>query len=87
MQLEYGKNPVWSNSEHTMIDLIIKWAHINEELPFTASATDCEEHGRAIFRQASQGAFGLVAEYVAPHEPEPGSQPTAPSGEIPVTTV
>jgi hypothetical protein len=70
MQLEYAKDPVWADAEHTMIDLLIKWDGINAEYPFTASPTDVEAHGRAIFEQASQGAFGPVAEYVAPPEPE-----------------
>jgi hypothetical protein len=70
MQLEYAKDPRWANADHTMIDLTIKWDGINEEYPFTASPTDCEAHGRAIFEQASQGAFGPVAEYVAPPQPE-----------------
>jgi hypothetical protein len=69
MQLEYAKNPVWVNAEHTMIDLMIKWDGINDELPFTASPTDCEAHGRAIFEAAVAGQFGVVAEYVAPPEP------------------
>jgi hypothetical protein len=69
MQLEYAKNPVWVNAEHTMIDLVIKWDGINDELPFTASPTDCEAHGRAIFEAAVAGQFGAVAEYVAPPEP------------------
>ena len=66
MQLEYAKNPVWVNAEHTMIDLTIKWDGINEELPFTASPIDCEAHGRAIFEAAFTGKFGPVAEYVPP---------------------
>jgi hypothetical protein len=83
MQLEYAKDPVWADAEHTMIDLTIKWDGINEEFPFTASPTDVEAHGRAIFEQAAAGAFGQVAEYVPPPEPEP--RPTPPSGDIPVT--
>ena len=70
MKLEYAKNPVWANAERTMIDLTIKWTSINEEYPFTASPTDVEAHGRAIFEQAAAGAFGEVAEYVAPPEPK-----------------
>jgi hypothetical protein len=69
MKHEYAKNPVWVNADHTVIDLAIKWDGINEEYPFTASPTDVEAHGRAIFEQASQGAFGPVAEYVAPPAP------------------
>lgn len=69
MNLEYAKNPRWVNAEHTMIDLEIKWETIDVELPFTASPTDCEAHGRAIFEAAAAGQFGAVAEYVAPPEP------------------
>jgi hypothetical protein len=76
MNLEYAKNPVWANAEHTMIDLTIKWDGINQEYPFTASPTDCEAHGRAIFEAAAAGNFGGVAEYVPPQAPpEPEPQP------------
>ena len=68
MQLEYAKNPVWANAEHTMIDLTIKWDGINEEYPFSASPTDVEAHGRAIYEAAVAGQFGEVAEYVAPEQ-------------------
>jgi hypothetical protein len=68
MQLEYAKNPVWANAEHTMIDLTIKWDKIDEELPFTASLTDVEAHGRSIFEAAKDGTFGKVAEFVPPQE-------------------
>jgi hypothetical protein len=64
MQLEYAKDPCWANAEHTMIDLTIKWVEIDEELPFTASPSDCEEHGCAIFAAAVAGEYGAVAEFV-----------------------
>jgi hypothetical protein len=66
MQLEYAKAPVWANADRTMIDLTIKWDKLDKELPFTASQTDVEAHGRAIFEAAKDGKFGEVAEYVAP---------------------
>ncbi len=66
MNLEYAKGPKWVNAEHTMIDLTIKWDKFPEELPFTASPGDCEEHGRAIFAAAVAGRFGEIAEYVPP---------------------
>jgi hypothetical protein len=69
MQLEYAKNPVWANAEHTMIDITIKWDAIDEELPFTASPNDTEEHGRAIFAAAQAGEYGTVADYVPPPAP------------------
>ena len=64
MKLEYAKNPQWANADHTLIDLTIKWDAIDEELPFTASPDDCEEHGRAIFAAAQAGEYGEVAEFV-----------------------
>jgi hypothetical protein len=81
MQLEYAKDPVWANAEHTMIDVVIKWDQIDVELPFTASPTDCEAHGRAIFEAAAAGAFGEVAEYVPPPAPVEPAQPQEPEQE------
>ena len=75
MQLEYAKNPVWANAEHTMIDLLIKWDRFAQELPFTASPNDVEAHGRAIFEAAVAGQFGEVAEYVPPPEQPAPEQP------------
>ena len=66
MHLQYAKDPRWANPEQTLIDLTIKWTGIDEELPFTASPTDTEAHGRAIFAAAVAGDFGPIAEYVPP---------------------
>jgi len=77
MNLQYAKDPVWANAEHTMIDVVIKWDQIDVELPFTASPTDCEAHGRAIFEAAAAGAFGEVAEYVEPAQPQEPEQEQA----------
>jgi hypothetical protein len=75
------KTPVWANAEHTLIDCVITTSQFaNEELPFTADPNDVEPHGRAIFAQIVAGDFGPIGEYVAPP-----SQPTPPSGDIPVT--
>jgi hypothetical protein len=71
MQLEYAKNPVWANAEHTMIDLTVRFAEIPEDLPFTASPDDTEAHGRAIFAAAQAGEYGPVAEYLPPPAPTP----------------
>ena len=78
------KAPVWANAEHTIIDCVITTSQFGgEELPFTASSSDCEPHGRAIFASIVAGDYGPIGEYVPPPEPEPG--PTPSSGEIPVT--
>jgi len=76
MQLEYAKNPRWANAEQTLIDLVIKWDEVAEELPFTASPTDTEAHGRALFAAAVAGELGPVAEYVAP-SPVPPTVPAS----------
>jgi hypothetical protein len=89
MKLEYAKNPVWVNAEQTMIDLVVKWSHFNEETPFTANQNDNETHGRALFAAAAAGEYGEVAAYIPPPpEPEPELNPpattaTPSSGEIP----
>ena len=63
-------NPVWSNAEHTAIDCKITTSQFGDEvLPFTASQTDVEPHGRAIFADLVAGKYGAIAEYVAPPEP------------------
>ena len=64
MKIEYAKDPRWANAEHTMIDLTVRFAEISEDLPFTASPDDCEEHGRAIFAAAVAGEYGEIAEFV-----------------------
>jgi hypothetical protein len=75
MQLEHAKDPRWANAEQTLLDVTIKWEGIEEELPFTASATDTEAHGRDIFAAASAGQFGPIADFVptpeAPALPPP----------------
>ena len=71
MQLQYAKEPKWANAEQTLIDLTIKWDGIDEELPFTASPADPEQHGRALFAAAQAGEFGPIAEYIAPPPPPP----------------
>lgn len=84
MQLEYAKNPAWSNADHTAIDLKIKWVGINEEFPFTAMPTDVELHGRQIFENAVAGAYGDVAPYVP--QQVFVDEPTPATGSIPVTS-
>lgn len=69
IKIIYAKNPQWIDAEHTKIDLIVKFSHINDEVPFTADPNDCEAHGRDLFTRALAGEFGEVAEYVPPPPP------------------
>jgi hypothetical protein len=69
--------PQWANAEHTSIDCEITTSQFGDEaLPFTAAQNDVEPHGRAIFADLVAGAYGPIAEYVAPPEPEATAQPT-----------
>lgn len=57
-------NPRWANAEHTVIDCEITTSQFGDEvLPFTASSTDCEPHGRAIFADLVAGKYGTVIEF------------------------
>lgn len=74
-------NPRWSDAKQTTIDCEITTSQFGDEvLPFTASATDCEAHGRAIFADIVAGAYGEIAEYVPP---PPEAAPTPATGTIP----
>lgn len=59
------RNPVWANTENTLIDCEIEHPKYGW-IPFTASPIDTEQHGREIFAALAQGAVG---EYVAPPAP------------------
>lgn len=69
MKVEYAKNPIWANSENTVINLTVKFYEFNEELPFSASPQDCEAHGREIYQNAIAGEYGVVLSYVPPPSP------------------
>lgn len=64
------KDPVWGNAEKTQIELKVKFVHLEQEVPFTASKTDSAEHGRELFLRAQAGDFGEIKEYTPPTELE-----------------
>lgn len=54
-----AKNPRYIAPD--AIDIDVKWTSSNGEyIPFTASSTDPEPHGRMLFEQAKNGKFGAV---------------------------
>ncbi len=56
------KNPRWVTEEKTLIDCIITSSQFGEEeLPFTASPSDPEAHGRQIFDDLIAGKYGPIA--------------------------
>lgn len=73
LTIEYAKNCVWFNEEHTAINMIVKFVEMAEELPFLAMPTDPEQYGRDLFYNAEKGDYGTIAPYVPP---PPVEQPT-----------
>jgi hypothetical protein len=67
-----AKNPVYASADGTLIDLIVTFDGIGE-VPFTASGSDMEAHGRSLFVRASAGEFGSIGIFVAPPEPSPAT--------------
>lgn len=66
MKLLSAKNPKWMNKEKTLIDLVVRFEEMNEEIPFTANKNDVEEHGRNIFEMCAAGQFGRIQDYTPP---------------------
>ena len=82
MKIINVKDPVWSCNEKVAIDCTILVEQFPDlELPFRASPTDFEEHGRNLFSDIVAGKYGAIADYVAPQF-EPVTV-TPPSNEIP----
>jgi hypothetical protein len=51
------------------INCKIKFAEFNEVMPFTANATDPEEHGVSIYNDIVSGKYGAIGDYVSPPPP------------------
>jgi hypothetical protein len=66
LTFEYANTPVYGNAEGTNIQLIVKWAEFNEEMPFGATSYDNMPHGVELYNRAKAGEFGEIAPYVAP---------------------
>jgi hypothetical protein len=68
MKYTNATNPQWFNAEHTSIYLLVDFEDLGV-LPFSATMSDCEAHGREIFERAIAGEFGEVAPFVEPAVP------------------
>ncbi|MGI0525737.1 hypothetical protein [Rhizobium giardinii] len=60
------RSPRWADAQHTAIDCWARFDHIDEEVPFTARASDVEPHGVDIFIRCAAGEFGDIQEYEPP---------------------
>ena len=61
-------NPVWANSEQTLINCQIDHPEYGP-IPFTASPTDPEQHGQDIYAAIVAGDHGPIGPYVPPPGP------------------
>lgn len=43
-----------------LVELVVKFEHLDEEVPFVANPNDCEAHGRELYARAIAGDFGVV---------------------------
>jgi hypothetical protein len=64
-QLTSLTNPRWANAAKTAIDCVIDHPEYGS-IPFTASPSDPEPHGQAIYSEISAGDHGPIADYVPP---------------------
>jgi hypothetical protein len=65
MKLMYAKNPKWANRSKTLINLTVRFEEIEEDLPFTASLSDPEAHGKEIYQNAINEEYGAISEFQA----------------------
>ena len=61
-----ANSPVWANAANSAITLNVCFEGLDFSMPFTASQSDCEAHGRELFNRTVSGEFGSIAAYVAP---------------------
>ena len=68
MEYTSVSNPIWANSEHTMINCIVNFTTDNLGIvPFTANPLDTSNpSSKQIFDECVAGDYGTVAEYVPP---------------------
>ena len=59
-------NIVYRTEDRQHINCKIKFAEFNEVMPFTANATDPEEHGVSIYNDIVSGKYGAIGDYVPP---------------------
>ena len=67
MQIKGAKNPAWANEDKTIISLDVQFEGQEDYWPFMATADDCMDYGRDLFKRAKAGEFGKVRAF-APQE-------------------
>jgi hypothetical protein len=70
LTIEYAKNPVYGSADGQTIDLIVKFYEMASEMPFGATPFDPMPYGVELYNNAQAGAYGPIAPFVPPPEPE-----------------
>lgn len=65
-KIEYAKDLKWVNHGKTQMDCIVKFKHIDEEVPFTIDPNDFYQHSIDLWEKAIAGEYGEIVEYVPP---------------------
>jgi hypothetical protein len=60
---------VYRTPDNKVINCNVKFAEFDEVHPFSASASDIEEHGVNIYNDIVSGKYGPIAAYVPPEPP------------------
>ena len=81
--VNYVKDLVWKNAEHTTFSCLVKYEEFNEEHPTGVNATDTYAHIKELWAKGNAGEYGTIAEYV---EPPPIEIPVVDPSEQPSTT-
>jgi len=66
LTIESAHRPAYFDAAGTVITLQVKFTELESEVPFGATPTDPEAHGRDLYARAVAGEFGPVAPYVPP---------------------
>lgn len=61
-KIEYAKDLRWVNHEKTLIECIVKFEHIPEEVPFGIVPDDIYKHSLDLWENALAGKYGEIAE-------------------------
>lgn len=66
ISVEYVVKGSVKQNKDDSFELTVKFAHLDEEVPFCAIPTDVMEHGRWLYTQSKANKFGTPVPYEAP---------------------
>lgn len=80
-KIEYVKNLMWNDPEHTSFSCVVKYAEFNEEHPAGINPNDRYSHIQEIWQNGIAGVYGPIKEY----EPAPNESVIIVNEKMPVT--